>query len=623
MSFRTVSEGPVLFDAGETGTMEWTKKKKTAAAVVGVLAAIYAGGTGYFSGHTYPNTTVDGQPAGNITDQQALDIVHQTALTGDITLKVQDKSYTLSVPEVLSVADDAAVLGTIHDRQPAAWPLKVFQQHEILSGRTLAFNQEAAEKSLKEQGLMDLDIAPVDSELSEFSNETGYTVTADKDGWKADRQALLDTIRKAAESEEKSVDLTENFAVKADIRQDNPELNETANNLNALVHHNLKIKVGDYEQVLNGDTLNLWRTETADGLPGIDADQLRTYSRVLQSNFSGALAELGKNSEYQYLVDPDLFLEILTDRLGLAMPAEETEKEKKAREKAGEPAPEQIAILRSMAFDRTMAQAAEAGEATAANAGSKASDAKAGDKADAKKDAKASDKKKGKTSDKKGGNEADAGEAEEPFDSRSALLTDGLYIINLESDEVIDERMEKASKQLPPGTGSNASAPAEGAEELPAADTRTTELVTLPEDEIQVPLVEADKRFQIGYGLDYIDVSIEDQHVMVFENGRLVMETACVTGTPIPSRTTHKGVFSIDYKQRDRVLTGSQNLYHTLVHYWMPFDGGIGLHDAYWRGSFGGTIYQYNGSHGCVNLPPTFAKNLYARCYPGETVYVH
>ena len=145
----------------------------------------------------------------------------------------------------------------------------------------------------------------------------------------------------------------------------------------------------------------------------------------------------------------------------------------------------------------------------------------------------------------------------------------------------------------------------------------------MAENEIHIPLLEADPGFELGYGLNYVEVDIGNQHVTLYENCRKVMESACVTGSPNKARATHPGVFKIDYKQRNRILRGSQNLYASFVNYWMPFDGGIGLHDATWRGTFGGEIYKYSGSHGCVNLPLSFAKNLYAHVYPGETVYVH
>ena len=56
----------------------------------------------------------------------------------------------------------------------------------------------------------------------------------------------------------------------------------------------------------------------------------------------------------------------------------------------------------------------------------------------------------------------------------------------------------------------------------------------------------------------------------------------------------------------------------------MPFVGNlVAFHDASWRSSFGGTIYQYNGSHGCVNLPADKAKELYHTIKVGDVVVVH
>ena len=63
--------------------------------------------------------------------------------------------------------------------------------------------------------------------------------------------------------------------------------------------------------------------------------------------------------------------------------------------------------------------------------------------------------------------------------------------------------------------------------------------------------------------------------------------------------------------------------YETQVTYWMPFNGGVGFHDASWRSSFGGTIYQYNGSHGCINMPYEKAKTLYNNISTGYYVVVY
>lgn len=135
----------------------------------------------------------------------------------------------------------------------------------------------------------------------------------------------------------------------------------------------------------------------------------------------------------------------------------------------------------------------------------------------------------------------------------------------------------------------------------------------------------AASRTEPDWGTTYVEVDIGGQHVYVIQNGQLVWEAPCVTGSVARGSITPAGIYSITYKQRDRVLRGPKRAdgtyeYESPVAYWMPFNGGIGLHDANWRGSFGGNIYRTSGSHGCVNLPPSKVPALYEMVYPGMPV---
>ena len=130
------------------------------------------------------------------------------------------------------------------------------------------------------------------------------------------------------------------------------------------------------------------------------------------------------------------------------------------------------------------------------------------------------------------------------------------------------------------------------------------------------------------WGNTYVEVDMGNQHVYLYENGAIVWDAPCVTGNVSKNYTTPEGIYSLTYKQTDRVLRGPLQAdgtyeYESPVSYWMPFNGGIGLHDANWREKFGGTIYQYAGSHGCINLPPASVKALYDRIDKGTPVICH
>lgn len=110
------------------------------------------------------------------------------------------------------------------------------------------------------------------------------------------------------------------------------------------------------------------------------------------------------------------------------------------------------------------------------------------------------------------------------------------------------------------------------------------------------------------YGNNYVEISTSEQHLWFYKNGECIMDSDVVTGTP-PNSSTPPGVYKLKYKQEDATLKGEG--YETKVNYWMPFNNNVGMHDATWRGGFGGNIYQSNGSHGCVNMPLEKAKELY------------
>ena len=130
-----------------------------------------------------------------------------------------------------------------------------------------------------------------------------------------------------------------------------------------------------------------------------------------------------------------------------------------------------------------------------------------------------------------------------------------------------------------------------------------------------------------GIGGTYIEANLSQQHVYIYIDGVMVCDTPCVSGNISNGHGTPTGVYQILYKDTDCELRGQQLAngqysYISHVDYWMPFYGGCGFHDASWRSSFGGSIYKYDGSHGCINLPPSILPTFYSNVSTGMPVVV-
>ena len=118
-------------------------------------------------------------------------------------------------------------------------------------------------------------------------------------------------------------------------------------------------------------------------------------------------------------------------------------------------------------------------------------------------------------------------------------------------------------------------------------------------------------------GDTYIEVDLSEQHMYYYQNGAVIFESDIVSGNmQYADRQTPPGIFTLYYKKSPDVLRGKQLAngkyeYEQPVTYWMPFNGGIGFHDADWQPYFGGDRYLEGGSHGCINMPPDKAGELY------------
>ena len=126
------------------------------------------------------------------------------------------------------------------------------------------------------------------------------------------------------------------------------------------------------------------------------------------------------------------------------------------------------------------------------------------------------------------------------------------------------------------------------------------------------------RALKISQNETFVDVDLSEHKLTLYINGKCSIKTSVVTGISDQGDgevETRKGAYSIKDKVSNKYFKDS-NVYSN---YWMPFDNGIGLHDAdNWRSSYG-----YKASHGCVNIPLTATKKIFENVSIGTKVIVH
>ena len=141
----------------------------------------------------------------------------------------------------------------------------------------------------------------------------------------------------------------------------------------------------------------------------------------------------------------------------------------------------------------------------------------------------------------------------------------------------------------------------------------------------RVPLVESDvPNVQTNIGNTYVEVDLQNQYMWYYKDGKVNFETDIVSGKP--STPTPPGINYVTSKSTDQVLRGLNDdgsKYASPVRYWMPIDKtGVGIHDSDWQYAYGGDLWLYRGSHGCINTPPAKMDELYPMLEVGTPVLV-
>lgn len=122
-------------------------------------------------------------------------------------------------------------------------------------------------------------------------------------------------------------------------------------------------------------------------------------------------------------------------------------------------------------------------------------------------------------------------------------------------------------------------------------------------------------------GKEFIEIDLTKQHMWYVKDGKAIVSTPIVSGNPNTGAATPTGIYALSYKTRNAVLRGPG--YASPVSYWMPFNGDIGIHDAYWQPVYGGSRYTYAGSHGCINTPFNAVAQIYKLSTEKMPVIVH
>ena len=535
------------------------------AMVIVSAGAAYAGMSYYYSDKFFEGTSINGIDCSGKTAYEAEQKIAKTVENYSIEVDSRNLDpQTISGDQIgYSYVSDGSVLKLLKGQKPYEWIRGFFEKKSYTAAENTTYDKEKLKKQVKALNCAQEEnqVAPENAYVA--YGDSQFEIVPETAGSKLDLKNAYNVLSEAVSGNKTSVDFDSepDVYVKADITSDNPDLQASLNACNNFTKANITYTFGDETETLDGNTIKDWLNFDEKGQLIMDDTSFRQHIADYVAQLAAAHDTVGTEREFQTTSG-------------------------------------RTVSVYGSAYGWQIDQASEVAQLT--------QEIQSGTQT-------TREPVYSMTANAHGYN--DIGNTYIEVD----LSEQHMYFYQNGEDifesDIVSGDMRYSDRQTPAGIYTlyyKKSPDVLRGKQLTQEIQSGTQTTREP-----VYSMTANAHGYNDIGNTYIEVDLSEQHMYFYQNGEDIFESDIVSGDMRYSdRQTPAGIYTLYYKKSPDVLRGKQLAngkyeYEQPVTYWMPFNGGIGFHDANWQPYFGGDRFMEGGSHGCINMPPEKAAELY------------
>ena len=244
----------------------------------------------YYQNHFYKNTWINGVETANMNLEEAQALItaevkaYQLTLEGrnEVTDNISGQSIDLHTVFERNFSD------LLEEQQAYAWPVKMFQVHEIVVNTMLAYDEALLEQEFRELNFLkeENNTDPVDAVISEYG-ENGYEIIPEDQGAKVIEDKLYEAIQSAVNTLEPTLSLVEIDAYdKPEITAEHPPLVKAVKEMNHLAGARITYEFGEDTEVLDGKKISEWISVDENYKVDFNPEGIKEYVDYIGKNYN-------------------------------------------------------------------------------------------------------------------------------------------------------------------------------------------------------------------------------------------------------------------------------------------------------------------------------------------------
>lgn len=245
-----------------------TRKKKVKIvpilikSVIAALIVFYLGMAVYFIGHFSFNSYVNDEEAFGKDAAALCQEVVDTSSRYSITIHGRNNASGVITSAQISLKPefDKEFDEILAKQNAFLWPVYLFTESRYTTDTVVSYSKEQLQTVIQGMDFFKSEYIeePVDAHISDNSGENGFEVVPEKAGSMPSMVGMLAEIEGAINILQDECTLTDLSYESAEIKADDPTLNELCANLNKYCSVNLVYDFGENQEIVNGDRVKEW-----------------------------------------------------------------------------------------------------------------------------------------------------------------------------------------------------------------------------------------------------------------------------------------------------------------------------------------------------------------------------
>lgn len=277
------------------------------ALIVAILLIAYLCVSQYYKEHFYAQTYINGMDCSNLTAAEARERITENVNTYVLNVKERNDvtERVVGADIGLKCTFDQDIAKVLDEQSAYSWILNTWQDNKVDNPYQLTYDEEKLNavidklECLQEKN----EVAPENAKVSSYSKDKGFTVVAEKQGTKIDKDKFVKAIQASIKNLDSQVVIEkQDCYVKPEITSEDTSIKNTMDTINKYMATKITYKFGNKTEVFDQADIGPALKVSKKGNVSIDEDKIKEYVEKLAKTYNIVPASIDFKTSYGTVV---------------------------------------------------------------------------------------------------------------------------------------------------------------------------------------------------------------------------------------------------------------------------------------------------------------------------------